>query len=82
MPSYTFINSKTKEEKTEIMTISEMEEYLEKNPHITTKITAPAIIDPWSAGRQKVPSGFTDVLKKIKKANRRSTIETGNLTAI
>ena len=34
MPVYTFINTKTKKEYTEMMTIAEMETYLEQNQHI------------------------------------------------
>ena len=35
MPIYTFYNKRTKKEFDEMMTISEMEEYLSKNKHIT-----------------------------------------------
>ena len=68
------------------MTISEMEEYLEKNPNMDIVPSAPALVDPYSVGRIKVPNGFNQVLKKIKKANSKgitkSTIQTGNLGEI
>ena len=35
MPTYTFYNKRTKKEYTELMSISEMEEYLSKNKHIS-----------------------------------------------
>ena len=35
MPTYTFYNKRTKKEHTELMSISEMEEYLDKNKHIS-----------------------------------------------
>ena len=34
MPTYTFTNTKTGKEFTEMMTIAEMESYLKKNKHI------------------------------------------------
>ena len=45
MPTYTFINTKNNKEHTEMMSISEMEEYLSKNKHIKQ-----AIIDPKNPG--------------------------------
>lgn len=59
-----------------------MEELLEKNKNIELMVSAPAIVDPWNASRVKIPSGFNDVLKRIKKGNRRSKITTGNLGQI
>ena len=38
MPTYTFYNKRTKKEFTELMSISEMEEYLSKNKHISQVI--------------------------------------------
>ena len=44
MPVYTFINTKTKKEHTEMMTIAEMETYLEQNPHIKQAIKSLNIV--------------------------------------
>ena len=44
MPFYTFINTKTNKEHTEMMTISEMETYLEQNPHIKQAIKSLNIV--------------------------------------
>ena len=44
MPTYTFINTKTNKEHTEMMTISEMETYLEQNPHIKQAIKSLNIV--------------------------------------
>ena len=90
MPSYTFYNKKTEEEKNEIMMISEMEQYLLDNPDWDTRPSAPGLVDPYSVGRVKVPNEFNNLLKKIKKGNSKgwkkgrnqSTIETGNITEI
>ena len=38
MPTYTFYNKRTKKEFTDLMSISEMEEYLSKNKHISQVI--------------------------------------------
>ena len=39
MPTYTFTNTKTGKEFTEMMTIAEMENYLKKNKHIKQNIS-------------------------------------------
>ena len=44
MPTYTFINTKNNKEHTEMMTISEMETYLEQNPHIKQAIKSLNIV--------------------------------------
>ena len=38
MPTYTFYNKRTKKEYTDLMSISEMEEYLRKNKHVSQVI--------------------------------------------
>ena len=44
MPIYTFYNKKTKKEFDEMMSIAEMEEYKDKNPHIVQRITGLNIV--------------------------------------
>lgn len=59
------------------MPISELDEYKAQNPHLQQLIkTAPAIADPTRLGIKKPDSGFRDVLKKVKKAHVRSTVNT------
>ena len=69
-----------------MMLISEMEEFLEKNPDWDTKPSSPMVTGDHLMGMQKVPSGFREVLKKIKKSNSKgiskSTIDLHNLTEI
>ena len=66
MPSYLFLNINTGEEIAEFMTITEMEEYLASNPHIKPLMNgAPMLHSGRGLGRPD--SGFTDLLKDIKK---------------
>lgn len=81
MPNYTFLNTTTGETFTEIMSISEREEYLKANPNIQQQIvSAPSLGDPIRLGLKKPDNGFRDRLKEIKKAHSKgltkSTIQT------
>jgi hypothetical protein len=76
MPRYTFVNTKTDEVFDDFMTISQMETYLEENPHIRQEIGAPQIVSGVSSGRNKPDSGFRDILKTIKKRHPRSKVNT------
>lgn len=68
MPTYNFKDIYTDEEFSEFMSMSELDEYLEKNKHLRQGISAPpAIIS--GRGRSKPDSGFRDLLKHIKKGN-------------
>lgn len=76
MPTYTFFNKETGEEWTEFMSISERDELL-KNNNIEQKISIAAICDPTRVGITSKPdNGFRDVLKKIKRNFRGSSINT------
>jgi len=81
LPSYTFKNLNTGEEWTDIMSISEREEFLSKNPQVQQQLTsAPALGDSILLGLRKPDNGFRDRLKEIKKAHSRgltrSTVNT------
>ena len=81
MPSYTFKNLNTGEEWTDIMSISEREEFLSKNTQVQQQLTsAPALGDSIRLGLRKPDNGFRDRLKEIKKAHSRgltrSTVNT------
>lgn len=73
MPTYNFINTNTGEEFEMLMKISEREEYLKQNPHIQTIITAPAIVGGVSI-KDKVPSGFKEVLSKVAEKHPGSVV--------
>ena len=77
MANYTFYDTKTNKEFDIDMPISELDAYKEKNPHLEQLIKrAPALADPTRLGLRKPDRGFRDVLKKVKKAHRGSTVNT------
>lgn len=77
MANYTFINTKTNREEDLSMPISELDNFKAQNPHMQQIIkTAPAIADPTRLGVKKPDANFRDVLKKVKKAHRGSTVNT------
>lgn len=77
MANYTFYNSNTDREEDLSMPISELDNFKAQNPHMQQLIkTAPAIADSTRLGIKKPDSGFRDVLKKVKKAHRGSTVNT------
>jgi len=74
MPLYSFRNNVTGEEFEEMMSFSEVEEYLESNPHIEKYIgKAPSIIGG-TGDRIKTDGGFNDVLSKIAEAHPASEL--------
>jgi len=77
MANYTFFNTETNREEDLSMPISELDEFKARNPHMQQIIkTAPAIADPTRLGLKKPDAGFRDVLKKVKRAHVRSTVNT------
>ena len=68
MPTYKFRNNETNEEYEHFMSISSMEEYLEKNPHITQLVNGAPLIHS-GRGMGKPDQGFRDLLKDIKKTH-------------
>jgi len=70
MPTYRFLNKNTNEEFEEFMSISELDEYLVENLHITQLVNgAPAISS--GRGMGKPDQGFRDLLKDMKKKHSR-----------
>lgn len=76
MPTYKFLNKKTKKEHVEFMSISQLDVYLTENPHMEQLVNgAPAIGDSIRLGVGKKPDeGFRDLLRRIKKNNYKSNI--------
>src|SRR5210317_1906157 len=74
MPIYTFLNKKTKKEYDEMMSISEMEEYLDKNPHITQVIKGLNIISGASGITMKTDGGWKENLSRIAEAHPKSAL--------
>ena len=74
MPTYNFYNSKTKKTYTDLMTISEMEEFTKKK-HI--KLLPPTQLNIVSSVGNvdgKTDSGWKDVLSKISEAHPKSNL--------
>ena len=77
MANYTFYDTKTDKEFDISMPISELDSYIENNPHLQQVLSVPNIADPTRLGIRKPDSGFRDVLKRIKSASgRKSTVNT------
>ena len=72
MPIYTFLNKKTGKEFTEMMTISEMENYLSKNKHIRQIITSVNIVAGVSGMSYRSDQGWKEVQSKIAEAHPNS----------
>ena len=65
MPVYTFENIKTGKEYTEQMSMSELEEYLQKNKNVRQVFTTLNIVGGVAGLTHKPDSGWNDTLQKI-----------------
>ena len=74
MPLYTFYNKKSKKEHTDMMTISEMEEYLAKNKHISQVIVPINIVGGVSGLSYRQDGGWKDNLSRIAEAHPKSAL--------
>ena len=74
MPLYTFYNKKSKKEHTDMMTISEMETYLEQNPHIKQAIKSLNIVGGVSGLSYRQDSGWKENLQRISEAHPKSAL--------
>ena len=74
MPIYTFYNKKSKKEFDEMMSISEMEEYVKKNKHIKQVLKGINIVASVGSRTGKTDSGWKDTLSKIAEAHPQSPL--------
>ena len=74
MPLYTFLNKKTGKEHTDMMTISEMETYLEQNPHVQQVIKSLNIVAGVSGLSYRQDGGWKDNLSRIAEAHPKSAL--------
>ena len=72
MPIYTFKNKKTGKEFDDMMSIAEMEEYLDKNKHITQVLKGLNIVS--GVGSIKQDSGRKENLSRIAEAHPQSAL--------
>ena|SRR5210317_78940 len=74
MPIYSFLNKKTNKEYDEMMSISEMEDYLKKNKHITQIIKGINIVSSTGERTGKTDSGWKENLSRIAEAHPQSNL--------
>jgi len=74
MPIYTFYNKKTKKEYDDMMSISEMEEYLSKNKHITQVLQPINIVAGVSGLTHKNDQGWKENMSRIAEAHPTSPL--------
>lgn len=73
MPVYTIKDNKTGHQEDVMMAYSELERFLKTHPGKSQVMSAPRIVSG-VAGQRRPDEGFRDVLRNIKKNNRRSTM--------
>jgi hypothetical protein len=73
MPTYSFYDNRTGNQFDAQMKISDREEYLKSNPHITQVVTAVNIVGGVSI-TNKVPDGFKEVLSKVAEKHPNSSV--------
>ena len=78
MPVYSFRNKETNEETEVFLKIAELDQYKEDNPQLQQFISKPhASVGMVKDMYSRVPDGFNDVVKQIKKGSgMRNTIKT------
>mgnify|MGYP005995092803 FL=1 len=74
MPIYTFENTKTGKVYDEMMTISEMEDFLKRNKHIKQQIHTINVVGGIGGITHKTDGGFKEVLSKIGEAHPKSAL--------
>ena len=74
MPTYTVHDYKKSETYDVLMPYAELEEFLEKFPHIQRVVTAPAVISGTSMEGKMANSGFNEVLQKVAEAHPGSAV--------
>ena len=76
MPTYRFYNKRTKEEYTDLMSISEMEEFIQKKHIKLLPPTQVNIVSSTGSLDSKTDNGWKEVLSKVAEAHPGS--EVGN----
>ena len=74
MPQYTFFNKRTRKEFTDFMSISEKEEYLDKNHHISQVIVPINIVAGIGSTNIKNDQGWKDNMSRIAEAHPTSPL--------
>ena len=74
MPTYRFYNKRTKEEYTDLMSISEMEEFIQKKHIKLLPPTQVNIVSSTGSLDSKTDNGWKEVLSKITEAHPASNL--------
>jgi len=75
MPTYDFENTKTGEVTTEMMSMSELDIFKKKNPHMKQLISKVNIVSGvMGMGRMKTDGGWNDNLQRIAEAHPTSPL--------
>jgi len=76
MPTYVFKNNETDELEEHLMKIAELDEFKEKNPHLTVQVGAPSMVTGVRSTLSMAGNEWQDTLKEIKKnSGRGNTIK-------
>lgn len=73
MPTYTMVNNESGEEETMILSFSERDEWLEKNPEWTQKLVAPLLVREVKGALAKTPDSWKEHLRNVKKGTGRNS---------
>ena len=74
MPTYRFYNKRTKEEYTDLMSISEMEEFIQKKHIKLLPPTQVNIVSSTGSLDSKTDNGWKEVLSKVSEAHPASNL--------
>jgi hypothetical protein len=77
MPTYTFLNTETKEIEEHKIAMRDYDDFKVKNPHLQRHLTpdgAASFGDPVRLGITTTDGGFKEVLSKIAESNYRSNL--------
>lgn len=67
MPTYNFMNKDTDEVEEHVMSYSDIESFLEANPHLKQGLSTPKLIGGRSTDSGRLPEGFKDKMREIQK---------------
>ena len=74
MPNYDFEDVNTGELVTHFMSMSELDEFKEKNPHLRRVISAPAIVSGTGSGGVKASGAMQEIFAKAAEAHPNSPL--------
>ena len=72
MPTYTLKDMKTQDTWDVLCSYEELQQILNELPDVTQVLSAPKVVTSVGTLHSKVPSGFKDVLSKIKSGSSRN----------